>query len=127
MANLQLSQNIPQLFLREITDPYIRKNFENLVAYFQQQNQLLNFKFFEQVFTGPTNNLLIAHGFNYIPQDIVITKVVGSSTITFNHGLFDGKNINLSSTGAARIRFLVGTYWNFQSQVQAVPTDAQQL
>jgi hypothetical protein len=114
----------PSLSTKEIKDSYERKNFQNLVDYFNAQNQMLNFKFMEIVTTGAVTNKTYAHGLGSVPQDIFVTKVTGG-TATFNYGLFDSSNINITTNGAVRIRVFVGTYWNYQSTVANKNTDAQ--
>lgn len=116
------NQANPQIFTREITDIFIRNNFQNLADYFFKQNQLLNFKFVELVFTQATANFLYPHGLGYVPQDIIVTKIVGAGIVQFNHGLFDNVNVNITVTGACRIRFYLGSYWNYQSS--AVPSSS---
>lgn len=113
----------PSLQTSQITDTYTKKNFENLVTYFSQNNQLLNFKFFEVSVTKATPNLLVAHGLSSIPKDIIVTQVTGKGQATFNYGLFDGSNVNITTTDACRVRFFVGTYYNQPSALQANKTD----
>jgi hypothetical protein len=113
----------PQLNIQQIVDVYLRQNFSNLADYFNAQNQLLNFGFKEVVFTGAQANFLVAHGLKVVPQDIIVTKIVGPGKVTFNHGLFDSVNMNLTASDACRIRFFFGTYYNFTSTVQDKTTD----
>lgn len=114
----------PDLFIQEIVDIYARKNFQLLKDYFDAQNQLLNFDFKELVFTAATTNFQVAHSQNTIPQDIIITKLTGAGTVTFLHGKFDTTNMYLNTSGACRVRFFYGTYFNFQSKVSNEPTDS---
>jgi microcystin-dependent protein len=102
----------PILIIKEITDLYLRKNFQALRDYFDKQNQLLDFKFFEQKFAAATDNFKIAHGLGYAPDDVIVTKITGSGVVTFNVGLFDDQNIDLSVDGPCLVRFFVGSYWN---------------
>jgi hypothetical protein len=121
------TQPNPQLATKEIQDIYVKKNFDNMVAYFKAQNQLLNFRFFDLVFSSATSNFLVAHGFTYIPQDVLVTKIIGPGTVTFNYGLFDGTNVNITTSGACRVRFFVGTYWNFQTVASSSSSDLAQF
>jgi hypothetical protein len=106
-----MTPSAPILSSQNITDEYTRKNFDNLISYFKAQNQLLGFNFFDQTFTKATLNFLLAHGCTTAPQDVIVTKVTGPGLVTFNHGLFDATNINITVTDACRIRFFIGTYW----------------
>lgn len=108
----------PQILVKEIKDLYLRKNFDNLLSYFQTQNQLLDYKFYDVTFAAAEENKLVAHGLGFKPEDVIVTKIYGS--VKINYGLFDTENVNLSSLGPARIRFYVGKYWNSE----AAPTPA---
>src|SRR5690606_23205848 len=44
-----------------------------------------------------------------------------------NTGLFDPTHVDISSSGAARVRFFIGTYWNQQSSVAVDPSDIMQF
>lgn len=120
MAQQNLNnQNInPSLIIKEISDQYIRKNFQNLNDYFKNQNQLLDFKFFTQTFTQATDNFKIAHGLKYIPQDIIVTQLVGAN-MTVNFDKFTGTNLDVSVDGPCVVRFFIGTYWNAPSVANA--------
>lgn len=119
-------QIIPQIFTQQIQDSYTQKNFVNLQQYFQTQNQLLNFSFFDLSFTAAVSNKKFPHGFSYAPVDILVLKISGSGTVQFNTGLFDATNMNISTTGACRVRFLVGTYWNQANAISTPSTDVMQ-
>lgn len=114
----------PVLVIKEITDTYLRQNFQSLSDYFSKENQFLGFKFFDLNFTDAVANTKVKHGLTTIPEDAVVTKIVGTGSVTFNFGLFDAENMDLTVTGPCRIRFYIGSYWNPEtSQTQAV-TDA---
>lgn len=119
-----LQQNNPVLNVQDITDLYLRKNFQNLREYFNAENQLLGFKFFELVFTGAQANYRFPHGLKTIPQDIIVTQITGPGTVKFNNGLFDATYADVTATGACRLRFYIGTYWNYQGVNQNDPTDS---
>src|SRR5262249_37238052 len=94
----------PPLAVKEITDVYIRENFNALARYFSEQNQLLNFKFLEFTFDGPVTEQRIPHGLAFTPKDILRSKVTGPGVCTFNHNLFDDQYIVVSTTNAVRVR-----------------------
>lgn len=116
----------PVLQISQIQDAYIRKNFENLDAYFKGQNQLLDFKFFEVIFTAAQTGLKVAHGLAIIPLDILVTQVTGAGKVTFKHGSFDPTYLVLDSTGVCRIRFFAGTYSKQTSAAVAQSTDTEE-
>lgn len=101
----------PMLLVKEISDPYVRKNFENLSSYFKQNNQLLSFNFLEVTFEG-AGQKLVSHGLGYIPKDILRCRIIGTGSVSFDYASFDSKNISISSTGPVSLRFFVGTFFN---------------
>lgn len=115
----------PLLQIKEINDTYIQGNFKNLREYFNKQNQLLNFVFVEFNFPAAVTNQKIAHSLGLIPQDVIITRITGAGTATLNWGLFDASNLDVTTTGACRIRLFVGSYWNFQTSLANGATDKQ--
>lgn len=117
----------PQLNVKEFQDLYLRKNFENLKKYFSTENQLLGFQFFELNFTAASANQKVAHGLGVVPQDIISTRMTGAGILTFNWGLFDDKSLDITVTGPCRVRFFVGSYWNFNSTVNNTDQDTQQF
>lgn len=115
----------PYLSLSQIKDRYVQTNFENLAEYFKLQNQLLDFKFFELVFDEAATGYELAHGFAYVPLDILVTRLSGTGSVTFRYGDFTTTNLVMDVSGPCRIRFYVGTYSKFQSPVQTSPGDEQ--
>lgn len=114
----------PNLFVKELADIYLRKNFDNLDQYFKSQNQLYGFQFKEIVFTQAQATYTFPHGMSVIPQDVFVTQLTGVGSVSFLYGQFTLKNIVLSVTGPCRLRFFYGTYWNQQPQVSPQPSDA---
>lgn len=124
MINLSPQTINPTLDFKQIQDQYVRRNFENLSKYFSEQNQLLNFKFFEVVFDKANANYVLTHALGYVPQDVVMVNCVGSGEFKVNFGQGDSKKILLSATGALRARFFLGTYWNKKSSYNFANTDS---
>lgn len=102
----------PILLIKEIADLYLRKNFELLQEYFDKENQLLGFKFVEFSTDGAVTNLKVPHLLGFIPRDLIRTGKIGTSSVTFNRGLFDAENLDVTTAGAVRVRLLAGTYRN---------------
>lgn len=101
----------PDIIIRDIQEPNIRKNFENLDKYFIDNNQLLGFKFLEVIF-DEAGTKRVAHGLGYVPKDIIRTHLSGDSTVTFDYLSFDSSTISVTSTGMAQVRFFVGSYYD---------------
>ncbi len=126
MAFPSFSQKVkPNIAVKEISDIYIRKNFQSLEDYFQSENQLSGFKFFELSFANSEANRKVSHGLGFIPQDILCTKIVGPGTVTFNRNSFTNTQLDVSSSGEAIIRFYVGSYWQNKNSA-ADPSNAVQ-
>lgn len=118
-----LSQSNPTLIVKEIQDIYIRKNFDNLVSYFSNQNQFLNFKFFEFSFAEAESNKRFSHGLGFTPKDIVVLHCTGEGSFTFNVGLCDNENGDISVSGPCNVRFFIGSYWQAQNPKFSVPKE----
>mgnify|MGYP006921298388 CR=1 FL=1 len=103
--------NKPSILVNEITDVYVRENFKNLKEYFQGQNQLLDFSFFEVTFDKAETNKKVRHNLKFAPTDVFLTGAYGASG-SINVGLFDQTNMDISSDGPVRLRFFAGKYWN---------------
>lgn len=115
----------PQLLEGRIADPFAQQNFQALNKYFREQNQLLDFRFYEVVVSAATVGKKIAHGLPYSPLDILVTRVSGPGTVTFRYASFDGTYVVLDTTGACRVRFFVGTYSQDTSNTPLKTTDLQ--
>lgn len=124
MATNFSPQNVnPPLDFKHIQDQYIRKNFQKLSEYFTNQNQLLDFQFFEVDFAAATASSQLSHALGFVPQDVVMVSCVGNGALSLNFGQADSKQINLSTTGAIRARFFLGSYWKSKSQYNFAKTD----
>jgi hypothetical protein len=100
------------LFLKELTDTYIRENFYRLLQYFAQQ-PLLNadFAFFE-VEIPAAQKFNLAHGLNFIPIDVILLSATGDNRFYFRYQEFTKTNLYIQALGPVRIRFLAGNYSN---------------
>lgn len=119
---------IPNLLTKEIQDIFTRKNFQSLVEYFQNQNQLVNFEFFELNLTAATAGVqTLSHELGYTPKDVLITQMTGNGAIAFQFGAFTSTSISYTATGPCRVRFFLGTYFGDTSTVAAQSTDIETL
>lgn len=123
----KIALNNPQILTHQIQDQYVRKNFENIQKYFEAQNQLLNFKFFERVFNAEITGAKIAHGLGYIPLDILVTRMTGEGSVTVKYAEFTNEHVVLDVSGPCRIRFYVGTYPSFDTDEETSPTEEQEF
>lgn len=115
----------PQLNVQDIKDPVVRRNFQNLLEYFQAQNQLQDFAFAEVIFTEAEANKKINHSLGLIPQDVFVTRLTGAGSVTFNYSAFTSSQLDLTSTGACRVRFFYGNKLAQVSTVNSTTTESQ--
>lgn len=122
-----------KLSLKEIADSYIRENFKRLQDYFDGVNSSEEFQAVDlQVQSAVTELKIRLPSGSGVPKDIILTKLIASSGVKlrFHWGLFTDGQIVVSTTGAARARFLVGTAKNElaiqDGQVTAAETDKQE-
>lgn len=101
----------PTLLVREIGDVYVRENFNRLMKFFQTQNQMQDYKFFEVTFAGAGSKTLL-HGMGRSPYDIIRLSLTGPGAVTFKRGSFNSRSIEMSASDACSIRFFMGTYFN---------------
>ena len=120
-----MSTDTPKLYIQEIQDLMLRKNFQNLQDYFRTQNQFLNFQFFELSFDKAVTGFKKAHGLGTLPQDLIVSRITGAGYVTFKYGSFDETNIELDVSGPCRIRFFLGTFPDFVSSITNQSTDVQ--
>jgi hypothetical protein len=101
-----------KFLLREISDTYIRKNFELLRDFFANEAALLRgqFKFIEITVPSAQANYKVAHSLGFQPKDVLVTSLTGAGAVTWNYSLFDRDNLDLTTTGACVIRAFIGAY-----------------
>lgn len=99
----------PYLPVDKIQDYSAQQCIIRLVAWLKANAQLANFNFYTITFTQAQTNFLFPHNLGFQPQDIVMTSLTGTGTLTFNYSLFDSTNLNISTTGPCVVRFLAGT------------------
>jgi hypothetical protein len=117
-------QVVPQLTLKDIKDPYIRKNFDSINQANIDANHLQGFKFFEFTFTEGEGHFRPAHGLPSVPKDIVVTKICGPGLVQFNRDLFSNTHLDMTVSDECTIRFFVGTYWRDQEKSPVVSDDS---
>lgn len=108
----------PELFISEITDKYLQRNFRNLAKFFKEENQFLGFRFVEVVTTGAVTEGRIAHGLSYLPKDLLRLSVTGAGSITWLYSQFTLTQLAYTTTGSIRVRLMVGSY-----RLDASPND----
>lgn len=116
----------PELNVKDITDLYLRTNFQNLSNYYARQNQFLDFQFLEIIFSAAESNRRVRHGLAVIPHDLVRLEVTGTGVVTWHRNRFDKNFLVVSSTGPARVRLFVGQYFRSPIDPGVKSTDEEQ-
>lgn len=102
-------------------DPFlarVRKNFEELTRYYQEQAQFDGFAHLEFALQPGDSHVKIKHGLGYVPKDVILTRLLATSgaKLTLHHAEFDTEYLVASysntATTQAKVRMFVGTYRN---------------
>ena len=102
-----------KLILKDIFDPYILENFVRLQSFiFGEVILMAGFKFFEVSFDTSVTNFKFKHNLGFLPKDIIVTSVTNGATIVFNYELITKDFLDITTSGATTIRFLVGSMKN---------------
>lgn len=105
-----------RLLLGEIKDTFVQRNFKALADYFRANRMGVGFKHLELTFTSPVANFRTPHSLGFLPKDVIVTRLSGSGTVTWNYALFDRTNLDLtvsgdvSNTNPVVIRAYIGTH-----------------
>lgn len=99
-----------ELLIREISDDYVRENFERIQRELQRGSVFDGFNSFEVAPSGAVTRMLYRHGLGYQPLDIVESYRFGPGEITWHRSDFTNEYLVYSTTDALRIRGLVGTF-----------------
>ena len=69
-----------------------------------------NFQFFELDFGGVVSNEKVKHSLGFQPLDIIVTSSIGAGTATFNYDKFTSTTLDITTSGAVKVRFFGGRY-----------------
>lgn len=101
------------LILKDIKDTYVRENFFRISRFVNSivfSNQ--TFKLFNVDIKTASTKFPIKHGFQFIPEDIVVTRVEGDFNFYFRYQEFDRDNLYVTAAGPVRLKFLAGSFEN---------------
>lgn len=94
-----------------IDDPVVRENFLKVQQFIKEWPFTKGtWRFYDVSFVGAVTNFKYPHNLGFIPKDVVQTFKSGAGTVTYNYDSFDATNIDITTTGAAQIRFFLGRY-----------------
>jgi len=97
-----------KLNLNQIEDVETRENFKKLSDVFET-NPIFNtnWRLYDLEFTAAETRT-IYHKLGYRPIDLIETFKTGAGSVSYNFDNFTNEVISVTSTGAARVRFIIG-------------------
>lgn len=105
-----------KLLTSEVQDPIVQENFKRIERAFETQKMLKGaWQFFDLSFDAAVSSKPFAHGFKFIPKDVMQTYVSGAGTVTWEFDKFDQNFIYVTTTGPVKVRAFIGLY-NERSQ-----------
>lgn len=97
-----------ELYTKQIDNEYIRENFEKLEeAWNDLVFTLGDFEFFEFRIAGAQEDFRLYHNLGFNPNDVIVTKAIGSSYV-FNYNGFNDEYLTISTTGDLYLRAIIG-------------------
>lgn len=97
-----------ELYTKQINDEYVRQNFEKIEeAWNDLVFTLGDFEFFEFRITGAQSDYKLYHNLGFNPNDVIVTKAIGSS-YQFNYDGFNDKYLTIETTGDLYLRCIIG-------------------
>lgn len=99
------------LLLTEIQDEYSRENFRRIqIEHAANPLTKSRFRVVEVILTGALTNFKALHGLNFVPKDIILTRLTGAGQLTVNYDKTDSTSLDLTSTAACVARLLCGSF-----------------
>lgn len=99
-----------KFLLAEISDVYIRQNFERLRDYFSGF-ALGNGKFqFVEIEVTAAGRSTYRHTLGFVPKDVIQTRLTGTGALTWEYDSFSSQQLVLTTTGPLKVRAFVGSY-----------------
>jgi hypothetical protein len=96
------------LYTKQIEDKYIRENFEKIEEAFNALVFTLgDFKFFEFRIEGIQDEYKLYHQLGFNPNDVLVTKAIGSS-FEFVYTGFTDEYLTIKTTGDLYLRMFIG-------------------
>lgn len=99
-----------KFLLKEMDEDSIKQNFELVQSKFKDQKLLMEWEFFDISFDAAVTDRMFKHNLGYQPKDVLVTRLTGPGALTFEYDKFNQSFIKITTTGACRARFFVGTY-----------------
>lgn len=99
-----------------LEDEKTKEVLRRFIDYFETQNQMQDFVHLEIKTDTAQTNLKVRHNLGFIPKDVIKCKKVGAGDITMNYDKFDKDFLDVTTTGAVRLRVFVGTFIRDESK-----------
>ena len=97
-----------ELYTKQIEDKYVRRNFEKIEEVFNDLVFTLgDFKSYEFTIPGAQEEYRLYHNLGFNPNDVIVTKAIGSS-YQFDYSGFNDKYLTIQTTGDLYLRVFIG-------------------
>ena len=97
-----------ELYTKQIDDKYLRQNFEKISNAFNDLVFTLgDFKFYEFTIKGARDSFRLYHKLGFNPNDIMVTKAIGSS-YQWDYSGFNDEYLTVQTTGDLYLRVFIG-------------------
>lgn len=100
-----------KLFFTNISDNYALENFRRIES--EINNQIIlnaEWRPVQLTFTAAVTNFRYLHNLPYTPTDVIQTRLTGAGSVTYNYTLFNEDFIDITTSGACVVKFLLGRY-----------------
>jgi hypothetical protein len=103
--------NTKTALLKGVEDEVLREFLYKLMLDLQSEPIIRGeWKFFEIEFKQAVTNYKFPHQLKFVPRDVIQTQHSGVGLFVWNYDQFDNKYLDITTTGACKIRAFVGQY-----------------
>lgn len=99
-----------RLYLRNVTEKWLRDNFDAIQEYLNEKKILQDWDFFDISVDTAITVKEIRHSLGSVPMDILQTYKTGSGNVTYLYESFTKDSLYISTDGPCRVRFFAGSY-----------------
>lgn len=104
--------------LNYIADWKAKDNFDAIKKFVNDMVILgTNWKLLDLSYNDSQSNIKIRHGMTKAPLDVIITRKTGAGNVTINYEQFDDDYIDISVSGACKVRMIVGSMTSKRGEV----------
>lgn len=99
-----------RLYLRNVTEKWLRDNFDAIQEYLNEKKILQDWDFFDISVDTAIAVKEIRHSLGSVPMDILQTYKTGAGNVTYLYESFTKDSLYISTDGPCRVRFFAGSY-----------------